>query len=52
MKNLNDYEKANPHIYQGLVEKLIHLLCNIRSDIAFLIEQFHRLNANLKKSNF
>lgn len=41
-----NYEKADLCIYQRLVRKLIYLLCGTRPDIAFVVGQLSRHNAD------
>lgn len=50
--NLENYNKTNLCIYQKFVEKLIYLLYGIKSDIAYIVGQLSKYNANLKKRYF
>lgn len=52
ISNLENYNKTNFCTYQKLVEKLIYLLHSIKSDIAYIVGQLNRYNANLKRDIF
>ena len=45
----NNYEKANLSTYQRLISKLIYLACGIRPDIAFVVGQLSRHNADPRR---
>lgn len=44
----NNYEKTDIKTYQRLIKKLMYLLCNIRSNIVFIIGHLSKRNINLK----
>lgn len=44
----NNYEKTDNKTYQRLIKKLIYLLCNIRSNLVFIIGHLSKRNRNLK----
>ena len=37
MNNANNYNETNIKVYQYIIEKLIYLLCSIRSNIVFIM---------------
>lgn len=49
MLKLDDYNKTNLNTYQQLIRKLIYLAYGTRSDIAFVLGQLNRHNANPRK---
>ena len=52
MSDPENYEEANLHTYQRLVEKLMYLSYGTRPDILFVVEQLSRHNANPRKRHF
>lgn len=44
----DNYEKTDIKAYQRFIEKLIYLLYNTRPNIAFVMKQLSKQNANLK----
>ncbi len=46
-----NYEEADLRMYQRLIDKLIYLACGTRPDIAFVVSQFSRHNADPKKGH-
>lgn len=48
MHKEDNYKKVNIKIYQKLIRKLMYLLCNTRSDIAFAVGQLSKCNSDLK----
>lgn len=42
MTDPKDYKEVDLHTYQGLIEKLIYLSCNIRLNIAFVVEELNK----------
>lgn len=51
MTNPEDYEKADLCIYQRLIEKLMYLVCGTRPDIAFVVGQLSKHNADPRKGH-
>lgn len=47
MLDLNDYDKTNLYKYQCLIGKLMYLLCETKPNIAFVVSQLSRHNADL-----
>lgn len=52
MLDLKNYKEVNLQTYQCLIKKLIYLVCGTRPDIAFVVEQLSRHNANLRKNHY
>ena len=52
MTDLEDYEETDLRMYQRLVGKLMYLSCGTRLDIAFVVGQLSRHNADPKKGHF
>lgn len=52
MTDPKDYNEIDFCTYQTFVEKLIYFLCSLRPDIAFVVKQLGRHNANLRKRHF
>lgn len=50
ISDLKDYEEIDLYIYQRLIKKLIYLRYDTRPDIAFVVGQLNRHNANPRKS--
>ena len=51
MNDPEDYEETELQEYQHLIGKLIYLACGTRPDIAFVVGQLGRQNADPKKSH-
>ena len=51
MTEPNNYEKVNLSKYQRLIGKLIYLAYGIRSDIAFVVDQLSRHNADPRRGH-
>lgn len=51
MTDPKDYEGTKLQEYQCLIDKLIYLAYGIRSDIAFIVGQLSKHNANLRKGH-
>lgn len=49
MGDPEDYKKTDLSTYQQLIGKLIYLACDTRPNIAFVIGQFSKYNANSRK---
>lgn len=49
MPEPDDYNKIDIYTYQRLIGKLMYLACGTRLDIAFVVEQLSRYNANPRK---
>lgn len=49
--DLEDYKEVDLYIYQWLIGKLIHLVYDISPDIAFVIRQLSKYNADLRKGH-
>lgn len=52
MTDLENYKKTDFCTYQRFVKKLIYFSYDIRPDIAFVVEQLSRHNANPRKGYF
>lgn len=46
MNNANNYKKTDIKAYQGLIGKLMYLLCSTTPDISFVVGQLGRRNAD------
>ena len=51
INKVRNYEETDLRTYQCLTDKLIYLACGTRSDIAFVVGQLSKYNANLKKNH-
>ncbi len=51
MLDPKDYKKAELCNYRRLIGKLIYLACSTCPDIAFVMGQLSKLNANLRKGH-
>lgn len=49
MTDSEDYEEADLHTYQRLIRKLMYLIYGTRLDIAFVVGQFSKHNADPRK---
>ena len=50
--NPDDYDEIDLYRYQCLIGKLMYLACEIRPDIAFVVEQLSKHNIDLRKGHF
>lgn len=51
MSKADDYKEADIKVYQRLIEKLMYLSCGTRPDIAFVVGQLSKRNADPRVSH-